>query len=173
MALWCSILGAVVIATLWDGDDNSQSAWWMTDMSQRMKMIASRNTDVINSLDAQHKVSIHACMHAYTNVCMHACNPSPHLSSELPSLIKVWGENIWKIYCIALNKCFCLNKCSLDSFWQCTPKFWWNRPPKQVDNEQTWLKNIYVVPLGCLVPPGCLSPHREHLFNTIRHLPNV
>ena len=45
--------------------------------------------------------------------------------------------------------------------------------PKQeimVKNGQKWLKNIYVVPLGSLAAPVCLSPRSEHLFSTILHV---
>ena len=33
-----------------------------------------------------------------------------------------------------------------------------------------WLKNIPVGYLSCVVPPGCLSTHREHLFTNIWYL---
>ena len=77
-------------------------------------------------------------------------------------------------YHIVLNKLPCLNKssCSPSSFWQPTPKFWWNGHPKQikkgVKKGEKWLKNIFVVPLGFLAPYVCLSPHRERLFSKIQ-----
>ena len=43
------------------------------------------------------------------------------------------------------------------------------QPVKMGETEQKWLKNIYVVPLGFLIPPGCLSLYGMHLFSTIRY----
>ena len=73
---------------------------------------------------------------------------------------------------IVLSKRSCLNKCSLGSFWQPTPNFWWIGPPKQVqigEKSAKWLRNVCVVFLGSLILPGCLSLHRECLFDTIRN----
>ena len=67
-------------------------------------------------------------------------------------------------YCSVLNKRFCLNK-------RAPSTFGWNLPLKTGEkgkkNEQKWLKNFYIVPLGPLAPTRCPSSCRERLFSMI------